>query len=101
MVDPLHFPQAFEVLARHLAQHVGPTSTVEVRVEPLHTATSQLHLRVGIRQPNDASPLFQTATSGIEWAVAESVVALHGGALTTTDLGDAVRRFDLRLPLVS
>jgi hypothetical protein len=101
MVDPLHFPQAVEVLARHLAQHVGPASTIEVRVEPLHTATSQLHLHVGIRQPNDASPLFQTATSGIEWAVAERVVALHGGALTTTDLGDAVRRFDLRLPLVS
>jgi hypothetical protein len=35
-----------------------------------------------LHEPNEASPLFRTAEVGVEWAVAQKVVALHGGELS-------------------
>jgi len=52
-----------------------------------------------LRQPNEASPLFRTAEAGIEWAVAEKVVALHGGELLERNEGPEEKSLVIFLPL--
>jgi len=56
---------------------VGPESSVAIGIER-SARRDRAGLEVGfqLRQPNEASPLFRTAEAGIEWAVAQKVVAL-------------------------
>jgi len=82
LVDPSHLSRAFEVAVRHLTLHLGSESSVRVGIEQsVHGERVGLEVGFHVEQPNEASPLFRTAEAGVEWAVAQKVVALHGGEL--------------------
>jgi hypothetical protein len=100
LIDPGHLSRAFEVAVRRLMKQVGPESSVVIGIER-STRRECTGLEVGfqLRQPNEASPLFRTAEAGIEWAVAEKVVALHGGELLERNDGSEVKSLVLFLPL--
>jgi len=100
LIDPGYLSRAFEVAVRHLTKQVGPESSVAVGIE--RSARRELPgLEVGfhLRQPNEASPLFRTAEAGIEWAVAQKVVGLHGGELQERNEGPEEKSLVIFLPL--
>ena len=100
LIDPGHLSRAFEVAVRHLTKHVGPESSVTVAIKrSARRDRAGLELDFQLRQPNEASPLFRTAEAGIEWAVAEKVVALHGGELLERNEGPEEKSLVIFLPL--
>ena len=100
LIDPGHLSRAFEVAVRHLTKQVGPESSVTIGIER-SARRDRAGLEVGfqLRQPNEASPLFRTAEAGIEWAVAQKVVALHGGELLERNEGPEAKSLVIFLPL--
>jgi signal transduction histidine kinase len=83
LVDPSHLSHAFEVAVRHLTMQVGPASKIEITIERAERRNAPgLEVEFRLHEPNEASPLFRTAEVGVEWAVAQKVVALHGGELS-------------------
>ena len=100
LIDPGHLSRAFEVAVRHLTKQVGPESSVAIGIER-SARRDRAGLEVGfqLRQPNEASPLFRTAEAGIEWAVAQKVVALHGGELLERNEGPEAKSLVIFLPL--
>src|SRR5438874_4150037 len=100
LIDPGHLSRAFEVAVRRLTTHVGPESSVTVAIER-SARRDRAGLEVGfqLHQPNEASPLFRTAEAGIEWAVAQKVVALHGGELLERNEGAEEKSLAIFFPL--
>ena len=100
LIDPGHLSRAFEVAVRHLTKQVGPESSVAIGIER-SARRDRAGLEVGfeLRQPNEASPLFRTAEAGIEWAVAQKVMALHGGELLERNEGPEAKSLVIFLPL--
>jgi signal transduction histidine kinase len=100
LVDPGHLSYAFEVAVRHLTKELGPESSVTIDIER-STRRECAGLEVGfrLRQPNEASPLFRTAEAGIEWAVAEKFVVLHGGELLERSGAPGEKELVIFLPL--
>ena len=83
LVDPSHLSHAFEVAVRHLTMQVGPESKIQIAIERVVRRNAPgLEVEFRLHGPNEASPLFRTAEAGVEWAVAQKVVALHGGELS-------------------
>jgi signal transduction histidine kinase len=83
LVDPSHLSYAFEVAVRQLTKQIGPGSSITIDiVRSTRRDVPGLEVGFSLRQPNEASPLFRTAEAGIEWAVAQKFIALHGGELT-------------------
>jgi len=83
LVDPSHLSHAFEVAVRHLNKQVGPSSKIEVAIDRTERQKiSGLKVEFRLHDPSEASPLFRTAQVGVEWAVAQKVIALHGGELS-------------------
>jgi len=100
LVDPGHLSYAFEVAVRHLTKQVGPESSITIKVaRSTRRGCSGLEVEFHLRQPNEASPLFRTAEAGIEWAVAEKFVALHGGELLERSEGPGEKQLVIFLPL--
>jgi signal transduction histidine kinase len=100
LVDPGHLSYAFEVAVRHLTKQMGPESSITVVIE--QTARREgpaLEIGFLLRQPNEASPLFRTAEAGIEWAVAQKFVTLHGGELLERSEEAGEKQFLLFIPL--
>jgi signal transduction histidine kinase len=82
-VDPGQISIAFEIAVRHLAKQMGPESQLRIGFErsPRRDCAG-LEVAFRLENPSEASPLFRTAEAGVEWAVAQRIVALHGGELT-------------------
>jgi signal transduction histidine kinase len=100
LVDPGHLSYAFEVAVRQLAKQVGPESTITIDiVRSARRDVAGLEVGFRLRQPNEASPLFRTAEAGIEWAVAQKFVALHGGELAERSEVPGEKDMILFLPL--
>ena len=100
LIDPGHLSRAFEVAVRHLTKQVGPESSVAIGIErSARRDCAGLEVGFQLRQPNEASPLFRTAEAGIEWAVAQKVVALHGGELLERNEGPEAKSLVIFLPL--
>jgi signal transduction histidine kinase len=100
MIDPGHLSGAFEVAVRHLVMQIGPTSRLGVGIAQGERG-GRPGLEVGFRlsDPSEAQPLFQTSEAGVEWAVAQKVVALHGGELNEGSNGPGEKSVVLFLPL--
>jgi len=100
LVDPGHLSYAFEVAVRHLKKQVGPESSITVGIErTVPRDSAGLEVAFHLRQPNEASPLFRTAEAGVEWAVAERFVALHGGELLERSEEPGEKQIVLFIPL--
>jgi signal transduction histidine kinase len=100
MVDPGHLSRAFEVAVRHLTQRLGTESTVRLGIEESARRDCRgLEVGFHVQKPNEASPLFRTAEAGVEWAVAQKVVALHGGELLEQTQAHGGKDIVIFLPL--
>jgi signal transduction histidine kinase len=100
MIDPGHLSRAFEVAVRHLVMQIGPTSALGVAVaQGVRDGRPGLEVGFRLSDPNEAQPLFQTSEAGVQWAVAQKVVALHGGELTEQSNAPSEKSVVLFLPL--
>src|SRR5262249_18726971 len=82
MIDPGRFSQALLIAVRHLMQQVGAESSIRVAVVAAERGGERgVEIGLALHDPASTSPLFQTAAAGVEWALAEKVVELHGGEL--------------------
>jgi signal transduction histidine kinase len=100
LIDPGQLSRALEVAVRHLAKQLGPESAVRIAIDPTARRDGRcLEVSFTLERPNDASPLFRTAEAGIEWAVAQKVVALHGGELLESTQQDGDKSLVVFLPL--
>lgn len=82
LVDPGQISLAFEIVMRHLTTQIGPESQLGVGFGLGSRRDGPgLEARFRLQAPSEPPPLFRTAEAGVEWAVAERIVALHGGEL--------------------
>ena len=102
MIDPGHLSQALGVAVATLVKQIGPESSVHVGIErSAWTDGHWLEVAFELRRPSDPSPLFRTSRAGVEWAVAQKVVALHGGELVECSGADGTKTLAISLPLSS
>ena len=100
MVDPSHLSYAFEIAVRQLTKQIGSESTVAIEIgRGARREGAGLEVEFHLRQPNEASPLFRTAEAGLEWAVAQKFVNLHGGELLERSQVPGEKELVLFLPL--
>jgi signal transduction histidine kinase len=100
MIDPGHLSRAFEVAVRHLVMQIGPTSALGVGIaEGVRGGRAGLEVGFRLTHPSEAEPLFQTSEAGVEWAVAQKLVALHGGELIEQSTAPGEKSVVLFLPL--
>jgi signal transduction histidine kinase len=100
LVDPSHLSYAFEIAVRQLTKQIGAESTVAVEIgRGARREGPGLEVEFHLRQPNEASPLFRTAEAGLEWAVAQKFVFLHGGELLERSEVPGEKELVLFLPL--
>jgi signal transduction histidine kinase len=82
MVDPGHVSRALEVAVRSLAQQAGAESRLVVRCErSTRRDCTGIEVGFGLEHPSEPSKLFRNAEAGLEWAVAQRILLLHGGEL--------------------
>ncbi len=99
VVDPVRLPPVFPLAMRRLADQAPPGSRLRVSLAEVEQGgRAGLEFAFGLATPGTTTSLFQTAAAGIEWAVAERIVALHGGALTEQDAGQEERVIVVFLP---
>jgi len=100
LVDPSHLSYAFEVAVRQLTKQIGAESTIAIEIgRGVRREGAGLQVEFHLRQPNEASPLFRTAEAGLEWAVAQKFVTLHGGELLERIEAPDEKELVLFLPL--
>ena len=100
MVDPSHLSCAFEIAVRQLTKQIGSESTIAIEIgRGMRREGAGLEVEFHLRQPNEASPLFRTAEAGLEWAVAQKFVNLHGGELLERSVVPGEKELVLFLPL--
>jgi len=100
MVDPSHLSRAFTFALRHVTKQVGADSDVAIRIaQSARRETADLEIALELHQPNEASPLFRASEAGMEWAVAQKIVALHGGDLLADAQGTNEKTLRILLPL--
>ena len=99
MIDPGHVSRAFEVTVRQLARQATAESRLVIRCDvSTRRDCAGIEIEFTLEQPSEVPP-FRNAEAGLEWAVAQRIVALHGGELAEHDDGSGARRVTLFLPL--
>jgi signal transduction histidine kinase len=100
MVDPGQISQALEVAVRHLTKQVGAESRLRIVAErSARRDCPGLEVVFYLHGPAESSPLFRTAEAGVEWAVAQRVIALHGGELSEQITESGEKTLTIFLPL--
>ncbi|HLK10064.1 MAG TPA: hypothetical protein VKW76_01660 [Candidatus Binatia bacterium] len=101
MVDSARFSQVAQLVARRLAEHCGPGSRCEARFERVWRDGPGVRIDLAVRGSSPAAALFQTAAAGVEWALAERIMALHGGELVASEPAEDERHIVVFLPLTT
>jgi signal transduction histidine kinase len=82
LVDPTRISQAFRIALHHVHEDLKLGGALTVT---LGTATRRdfdgLEMRLDVEPKAPASPLFRGAEVGVEWAVAQKLIELHGGEI--------------------
>jgi hypothetical protein len=100
MVDPGYVSRAFEVAVRQLAHQAGPGSRLVIRCgESTRRDAAGIEVEFELAHPNDTSPLFRNAEAGLEWAVAQRILLLHGGDLAEHSDDAGGRHVTMFIPL--
>ena len=97
LIDPARLSQAWAIVTRELLRRVGAESRVRIEVRRA-ACGDRPGIRIGfaVEHAEGATPVLDTTMDGVEWAFAERIVALHGGAIVR-DADD----FALVLPVQS
>jgi signal transduction histidine kinase len=100
LVDPSHLSYAFEIAVRQLQKQLGSETSIAIGIErSARRDCAGLEVVFHLRHPNEASPLFRTAEAGIQWAVAQKFVSLHGGELLERSEEPGEKQISLFIPL--
>jgi signal transduction histidine kinase len=100
MVDPGQLSRAFAVAIQHLVKQVGPDTKVRVMfVRSAHEGCAGVEVRIALAEPGTGSPLFGSSKAGVEWALAERLVTLHGGELVERPDEAQQKHLSVFLPL--
>jgi hypothetical protein len=96
LIDPARLPAVFLAIGRRLTERAPAGSGVHVGL-----ATGADGVEAVFRvEGSFGGPGFQTAASCLEWALAERIVALHGGCLRERDaVAEGPQALVLSLPL--
>ena len=82
LVDPTRISQAFRIALHHVHEDLKLGGALTVT---LGTARRRdfdgLEMRLDVEPKVPASPLFRGAEAGVEWAVAQKLIELHGGEI--------------------
>ncbi len=82
LVDPTRISQAFRIALHHVHEDLKLGGALTVT---LGTARRRdfdgLEMRLDVEPKAPASPLFRGAEAGVEWAVAQKLIELHGGEI--------------------
>ncbi len=84
LIDPARLPAVFLAVGRRLTERAPAGTGVHVGLEGRADGVEAV-VRV---EGGFGAPAFQTAASCIEWALAERIVALHGGRLEEREAAD-------------
>jgi signal transduction histidine kinase len=95
LIDPVRLPAVFLAIGRRLTERAPAGSGVHVDVDARADGVEAIFRVEG----NLGAPGFQTAASCLEWALAERIVALHGGRLRERDAADGPPALVLFFPL--
>ena len=95
LIDPARLPAVFLAIGRRLTERAPAGSGVHVDLEARADGVEAVFRVEG----SFGAPGFQTAASCLEWALAERIVALHGGCLRERDAADGPPALVLLLPL--
>jgi hypothetical protein len=94
LIDPAKLPAVFLAVGRRLTERAPAGTGVHVGLESSSDGIEAVFSVEG----RFGTPGFQTAASCVEWALAERIVALHGGRLQQRDLPDGSPVLVLFLP---
>lgn len=82
LIDPARISQAFRIALHHVHEDLKLGGALTVTIG---TATRRdfegLEMRLDVEPKAPASPLFRGAEAGVEWAVAQKLIELHGGEI--------------------
>lgn len=82
LVDPARMSQALEIAVRRVAHYVGEGSRLSAVIDCVtYGHRPSVELRIAITHPTEDSPFFRSAEAGLEWALMEKLMQLHGGGL--------------------
>jgi len=95
LIDPARIPAVFLAIGHRLTERAPTGSGIHVGVEARADGIEAVFRVEG----SFGAPGFQTAASCLEWALAERIVALHGGRLEESDGADGPPALVLFLPL--
>ncbi len=102
MVDPSQLSHVLAVAAATLGKQAAPDSRLHVAVlRATRGGERWLDVTFELHHPTDSSPLFRTSRASVEWAVAQKIVQLHGGALCDRPGADGTQTLSIVLPLSS
>jgi hypothetical protein len=94
LIDPARLPAVFLAVGRRLTERAPAGTGVHVGLESSSDGIEAVFRVEG----RFGTPGFQTAASCVEWALAERIVALHGGRLQQRDVPDGPPVLELFLP---
>jgi signal transduction histidine kinase len=95
LIDPARLPAVFLAIGRRLTERAPAGSGVHIEVD---TRGGEVEAVFRI-EGSMGGPAFQSAASCLEWALAERIVALHGGTLEERETGGGPQAVVLSLPL--
>ena len=85
-VDPARFSQVVALVARRLLELRTQCSRLEVRAEcRLSAGRTEMNVRAALSPLGTGASLFRAVGADLEWALAERIVALHGGELRMSE----------------
>lgn len=99
LVDPARLSQALEIAVRRVGHCVGEGSGLKVGVDcGTYAQRPAMELRISIKRPSEDSPFFRSAEAGVEWALLEKLMQLHGGGVQQHTPEEEERGFSLFIP---
>jgi signal transduction histidine kinase len=100
LVDPTRISQAFRIALHHVHEDLklGGALTVTLGTARVRDFDG-LEMRLDVEPKAPASPLFRGAEAGVEWAVAQKLIELHGGEIVERYETNGRKVVTLFLPL--
>jgi hypothetical protein len=100
LVDPGHLSKVLGIAVGHLGKGVGAGTRIHIGVERCTRRDGMgLEVRFTLSGPSEGTAPVRTSDAGIEWAVAQKVIALHGGELAERADEGGAKALTLFLPL--
>lgn len=82
LIDPARISQAFRIALHHVHEDLKSGGALSVSLgRSTRREFPGLEIRLAVVPKVAPSPLFRTAEAGVEWAVAQKLIEMHGGEI--------------------